>query len=84
MRRIKLFLSVAAVMVAMMAVSALPAVAHERDHDFLRFNHNHPHFFFDDRLDRFDSIVVDEDLDELCSPLNSEFVNDSVPGCIFD
>ena len=101
MRRIVLFLSVAAVVAAMLAASALPALANERNdndrHDnIVRIGDNDRHDHLDNRLerriDRFDFFddgsffpLVDDDVaDELCSPLNSDAVNDLVPGCIFD
>src|SRR5215213_4147451 len=91
MKRILSILSVATVMAAMIAASAVPAMAAD--------NNRHENRI-DNRLDRLDSrldnqrgflledvspsFVTNEGLaDELCSPLSSDALNDAIPGCLF-
>jgi hypothetical protein len=86
-------------MVALLVAFAAPAMANGNDDNgndarhldrndindfrFDNFNDRNDFDFADDGF-FFSPFVSDEDLaDELCSPLNSDDINDLVPGCIF-
>ena len=72
MRRIKMIMGIAAVLVGMLALNAGPAMADELDG-----------FFTDEDFSGDDVFFVDEGttLDELCSPGLSDGI--FIPGCIF-
>ncbi len=72
MRRIKMIMGIAAVVVGMLALNAGPAMADELDG-----------FFTDEDFSGDDVFFVDEGttLDELCSPGLSDGI--FIPGCIF-
>jgi hypothetical protein len=73
LRRIKMIMGVAAVLVGMLALNAGPAMAEELDG-----------FFIDEDFSGDEFIFVDEGtttLDELCSPGLSDGI--FIPGCIF-
>ena len=73
MRRIKMIMGIAAVLVGMLALNAGPAMADELDG-----------FFIEEDFSGDDFIFVDEGtttLDELCSPGLSDGI--FIPGCIF-
>jgi len=72
LRRIKMIMGIAAVLVGMLALNAGPAMADELDG-----------FFTDEDFSGDDVFFVDEGttLDELCSPGLSEGI--FIPGCIF-
>ena len=80
MRRIKMIMGIAAVLVGMLALNAGPAMADELDGFFIEED-----FSGDDaRFSGDDFIFVDEGtttLDELCSPGLSDGI--VIPGCIF-
>ena len=73
MRRIKMIMGIAAVLVGMLALNAGPAMADELDG-----------FFIEEDSSGHDGLVVDEGtttLDELCSPGLPDGI--FIPGCIF-
>jgi hypothetical protein len=72
LRRIKMIMGIAAVLVGMLALNAGPAMADELDG-----------FFTDEDFSGDDVFFVDEGttLDELCSPGLSDGI--FIPGCIF-
>ncbi len=72
MRRIKMIMGIAAVVVGMLALNAGPAMADELDG-----------FFADEHFSGDDVFFVEEGttLDELCSPGLSDGI--FIPGCIF-
>jgi hypothetical protein len=80
LRRIKMIMGIAAVLVGMLALNAGPAMADDLDGFFIEEN-----FSSDDaRFSGDDFIFVDEGtttLDELCSPGLSDGI--VIPGCIF-
>ena len=80
MRRIKMIMGIAAVLVGMLALNAGPAMADDSDGFFIEED-----FSSDDaRFSGDDFIFVDEGtttLDELCSPGLSDGI--FIPGCIF-
>ena len=75
MRRIKLVVGVGVVMAAMLALSAGPAMADERDHEWDNWNGHHG---FNDVLWLDQGTAT---FDELCSPGLPDGI--FIPGCIF-